>query len=298
MKLFDFCMGMLFLVVSLNVIGGESSARVAQLLEKAIIAANSDLDSAEELIETALEIAPNNSKVQFLCGKIMGRQAEDAFFSALSYANKSLKCLKRAVALDPKNIDYRSGLMSFYLGAPSIAGGDETLALEQAQSIYKLEPIKGISAKLKYYRSTNDSDSNLQLLKQARKEHSSYAEFHYRHGLVLQEKGEYDEATSAFIMSTKAENDDENEYQLNALYQIGRTSVFSKKNIDDGITAFEKYIEVADQRVNKNVLEWAHFRLAQLFKLSNNKQKMSEHLKVISDSNDKELQREIRRLRR
>ncbi|GAB2907280.1 hypothetical protein [Rheinheimera gaetbuli] len=49
-------------------------------------------------------------------------------FLALSYAKKSLPCLEQAVALQPHNISYSKGLMSFYLGAPGIAGGDKQLA--------------------------------------------------------------------------------------------------------------------------------------------------------------------------
>ncbi len=298
MKLFITCFGIASLIVSATVSASELSDRAKQLLKEAKVSIDSDLDAAEKQIEVAMELAPNHAEIQFLCGKIMGRQAEDAFLSALSYAKKSLKCLKQAVALEPENIDYRQGLMSFYLGAPSIAGGDEELALEQVKSIFNLDPVKGLSAKLKYFRNTDATEDLVELFKEARKTYPNHAEFHYRHGLYLQEKENYDEAFDAFFMSINAEKDDENEYKLNALYQVGRTSVFSQKNIDDAIKALQEFIKTANHTSRAPPTEWAHFRLAQLFKLSNNEQKMSEYLDLISQTSDKELKRQIRRLRR
>ena len=81
-----------------------------------------DADDAETLIEQALATSPDDAELQFWCGRVMGVQAQQAFLSALSYAKRSLACFQQAVALAPDKVDYRIGLMRFYLGAPSFAG--------------------------------------------------------------------------------------------------------------------------------------------------------------------------------
>ena len=267
-------------------------------LQQAKAAMATDLDLAEKHIEKALAKAPNNAEVQFLCGRIMGQQAEDAIFSALSYAKKSLACLKQAVDLQPENTAYRKGLMSFYLGAPGIAGGDNALAWQQVEQIAQLDTLQGTLAKLSYYRQTEQTAQYQQLLLQSRTNHPEQAEFHYRHGLVLQESKHYADAFNAFTAATQATQDEEGMYQLNAWYQIGRTALFSEQQLEKGIDALNYYINNAPTADNLPDMAWAHFRLAQLHKLNGDTNMMQQHLKQASQSNDKELQREIRRLQR
>ena len=263
---------------------------------KAIMA--TDLDLAEKHIDKALAEAPQNAEVQFICGRIMGQQAENAIFSALSYAKKSLACLEQAVALQPSNISYRKGIMSFYLGAPGIAGGDRQLAWQQVEQITQLDTLQGTLAKLSYYRQTEQTAQYQQLLVQSRENHPEQAEFHYRHGLVLQEGKHYADAFNAFAAATQAPQDEESIYQLNAWYQIGRTALFSEQQLEQGIQALSYYIAQAPKSDNLPDKHWAHFRLAQLHKLNGNNSMMQQHLTQASDTNDKELQREIRRLQR
>ena len=126
--------------------------QVNTLLEQAQTLLGSDIDDAEEKIEEALELAPQRADVHFLCGQVMGIQASQSIFSALSYAGKSLDCFKQAATLEPQNTDYKFGLMMFYLGAPGIAGGDTELAWQLVNDIAALDEQAGMRAKLNYYR--------------------------------------------------------------------------------------------------------------------------------------------------
>lgn len=196
------------------------------------------------------------------------------------------------------NISYRRGLMSFYMGAPSIAGGDEQLAWQQVEQITQLDMLQGTLAKLSYYRQTEQSEQYHQLLQTSRESNPEQAEFHYRHGLVLQERKRYADALDAFTAATKASHDEEGIYQLNAWYQIGRTAIFSAQQLEKGIQALNYYIAQAPSADNLPDMAWAHFRLAQLHKLNGDNNMMQQHLMSANQSNDKELQREIRRLQR
>ena len=284
------------LMMSYFAAAAQSDAPPELQLAKATMATN--LEQAEKHIEKALAKAPHNAEVQFLCGRIMGQQAEDAILSALSYAKKSLACLKQAVALQPKNTAYRKGLMSFYLGAPGIAGGDKQLAWQEVEQIAQLNALQGTLAKLSYYRQTKQTAQYQQLLVQSREIHPDQAEFHYRHGLVLQESKHYADAFNAFTAATRASQDEDGVYQLNAWYQIGRTALFGEQQLEKGIEALNYYIANVPAADNLPEMPWAHFRLAQLHKLNGDNLLMQQHLKLVSQSNDKELQREIQRLQR
>lgn len=277
---------------------GAAAAKSPAELQQAKAVMATDLDAAEKHIEKALAKAPNNAEVQFLCGRIMGQQAENAIFSALSYAKKSLRCLEQAVALQPENTLYRKGLMSFYLGAPGIAGGDKKLAWQEAEQIAQLNALQGTLAKLSYYRQTEQTEQHQQLLAQSAQKYPEQAELHYRHGLVLQENKQYADAFTAFAAATQAPHDEETIYQFNAWYQIGRTALFSEQQLEKGIQALNHYIAQAPKADNLPDMAWAHFRLAQLHKLNGNNSMMQQHLTQAGYTNDKELQREIKRLQR
>ncbi|MDX1676955.1 hypothetical protein [Arsukibacterium sp.] len=257
-----------------------------------------DLDLAEKLIGKALALYPENAEVQFICGRIMGQQAGDAIFSALSYAKKSLRCLKHAVALQPDNTDYRRGLMSFYLNAPGIAGGDKQLAWQEVEQIALSDALQGKLAELSFYRQTEQQQKYRKLLAQCRSDYPGQAEFHYRHGLLLQQEQQFAPAFDAFYAATSASQDNDGIYVFNAWYQIGRTALFSQQRIADGIYALNHFIAKAPVSADLPDLTWAHLRLAQLHKLNGNAAQMLQHLNEANQSNDKELKREISRLQR
>lgn len=265
--------------------------RATQLLEH-------DIEQAEFHIEKALKIDKANPEVHYFCGRIMGKLASERIFSALSYAKKSLACFKQAVVLQPNNISYRNGLISFYLGAPKIAGGDHELAWQQVELISKLNSLEGTTAKLLFFRKTEQTEQYQSLLQKSVKQYPQQAQFHYRYGLLLQEQHHYRNAVAAFQAATTAANDDNDIYRLNAWYQIGRTAVFSEQQIDLGIEALTVYLNQATVSSELPDKFWAHFRLAQLHKLMGNTNLMQTHLAQASQNNDKELHREIRRLQR
>lgn len=257
-----------------------------------------DLNEAEDLVVNALKSAPENAEINFLCGRIMGQQAEDSFISALSYATKSLNCLKKAVELAPKNIDYRMGLIRFYLGAPGIAGGDEKLAKKQVEEIYQISRLHGLKAELLYLTEIEETEAYFALLKQAVSEFPNASEFHYRLGLQFQQQEKYTDAHNSFTKAAALTEESDLKYSLNALYQVGRNAVFSEMNLEQGVKALKQFIQIGQTSSDLPPLAWAHLRLAQLAKLMNEPLMMEQHLKSAMSSDDKELHRIVRQLKR
>lgn len=280
----------------------RSEPLVETLLTKATEAIKVDLDRAEVLIEKALEAAPDNPQVHFVCGRVMGRQAAETVFLALHYAGKSLDCLERAVALAPEDVRYRHGLLRFYLGAPGIAGGSRTLAKAQVQQIRQLDKIEGAKAELYYLAETEQRDSQLMRLAELRTEFPHEAYFHYHHGLLLQQEQQYSAASAAFYQALMPGDGDLSDYirqlpgnmdnadiVMNALYQVGRTAVFSGEQTEQGIEALLLFSNTVQSHHDAPPVAWAHLRLAQLYALKRDKSEVESHLTLARESNDPDL---------
>ena len=268
--------------------------KIDNLLEQAQTLLGSDIDDAEDKIEEALELAPKRADVHFLCGQVMGIQASQSVFSALSYAGKSLDCFKQAALLEPQNTDYKYGLMMFYLSAPGIAGGDTELAWQQVNEITALDEQAGLRAKLNYYRQTDDNEAYTKTMASAQQRYPDHAEFYYQHGLALQQQEQYEQALAQFTQATNATIDDEEaHFKLSALYQIGRNAVFSKQSVQQGIEALLAYVEAVPADTGLPSEQWAHFRLAQLYRLTSATDAVKQHLKLAASTDDKQLQDNI-----
>ena len=264
----------------------NSSEAAINEAAQAIALIDSDLEQAERLIISALKKEPQNPEYHFYCGRIMGRQAGNAFFSALSYANKSLACLSKAVELDPNNVAYRKGLVNFYLGAPGIAGGDEKLALEQVYYIQALDINQGAIAELDYYRKTDALDSFERQLRQAITAEPHSAVYHFQLGLLLQSNQSYSEAQPHFIIA--ASETVEPKIKTEALYQIGRNALFAEDFIQHGINGLQTYLK-QDIDTDMPSPHWAHYRLSQLLDIAGKTKQAKQHLALASETDDKQL---------
>lgn len=284
-------------------------------------AAAMDLDDAEDVVIQALENIPNDPDTYLLHASIMGRQAQNSMFSALSYASKALKSLKMAVDLAPSEPKYRLALMSFYLAAPSIAGGDEELAYQEAQSIAQLDKIYGYIALARYYQSTGDTEKAKEKLQVASESNPDNVNILDSYASVLVQTEEYGQAIEVYNKITNIpmpelnENIDdlepealENEKQLrlNSHYQIGRVALLGNLKHEEGISSLQKYLntlKVTDVDVRGlPSSKWAHLRIAGLLFATKQYQASKEKLDtLVVDKNDdnmksvfKELKKELK----
>lgn len=274
---------LLFCILPVQAIEQEDGPAKAK---HALLLIDTDLDSAEDLILEVINENPNSAEYHFYCGRILGRQASEAFFSALSYAKKSLACLQKAVALAPNNVTYRKGLINFYLGAPVIAGGDEQAALEQVNIIKQLDSSQGLVAELHYYRKVRELATLENMLIKALAVDPKSAISHYQYGLLLQQKGEHRQAQSHFTSATKQVEDLKIAHE--ALYQLGRNAVFAEDFVPQGISALQHYLSI-ESGAGMPSKSWAHYRLSQLYALSSDTENAKAHLRLAADTDDIEL---------
>ena len=257
-----------------------------------------EFDDAEEYIEQALKLAANQADIHFDAALIMAAQAQDSsIFSAPGYAKKSLNGFKMAAQLAPSNLEYRQGLMTFYLAAPGIVGGDEELALVEALAIEKIDPIAGVLALADVYRNTDQTKELKQLFSDADKAFPNNAAILFKRGMYYQAEEQFDLAVNDFTkIQTIVPKDQDDITAFRALYQIGRSSVLSESDHQRGVSALESFIKTAPEHQELASKSWARYRLGLLYhELGDKKRALELYVLAKSQATNKRLIKKLKK---
>jgi tetratricopeptide (TPR) repeat protein len=257
-----------------------------------------EFDQAEEYIEKAIEAAPIDAAVHFDAARIMGAQAQDSsMFSAPGYAKDALKAFKKAAELEPETIQYRQGLMSFYLQAPGFLGGDEKLAMAEANAIAQLDPAQGFVALANVYQSTDKEEQLALHYASVDDKYPDNASILFNRGLYYQTQEEFSKAVSDFkkVQTLKPSAEDD-QSRFAAQYQVGRSSVLSKSNYEEGIQSLQQYLDSAPDADGLPSKAWAKYRLGILYKQTGDK-KMAKSLykQARAETKDKQLLKSLKK---
>ena len=80
----------------------------------------------------------------------------------------------------------------------------------------------------------------------------------------------------------------------NALYQLGKVAVKSGENVKQAIEQVSQLMEIEGHRYQ----QWGNMRLAQLYFADGNVTKASATLTLVDDSDDDDLEDEVKRLKK
>ena len=101
-------------------------------------------EEAAKLGERCVSAHPQVAVCHLTLGNALGAKAvANGVMSALGYAGTIRDAFKKAVELDPQDIDARMALMSYYLQAPSIVGGGTGKARTLATQTAAVNPEAG-----------------------------------------------------------------------------------------------------------------------------------------------------------
>ena len=107
-----------------------------------------NIDAAIAEFKVAVAAQPDSSIAHLWLGRALGRKIQKAGpLQAVLLVGDVRREFERAVTLDPNNVEARSDLLEFYLGAPRSFGGGIDKAEVQADAIAKLDPAMGQSAR-------------------------------------------------------------------------------------------------------------------------------------------------------
>jgi tetratricopeptide (TPR) repeat protein len=190
-----------------------------------------EYDRAIERMETALELAPDNSYVHYWAARayVVKVQAEQD----IALVGKIPTHLQKAVELDPTNVEARQFLAGFYMNAPPIAGGSIAKAKEQADSIVAYDPLSGHLFKAEIHKKEKKFDEAAAEYAAAAAVDPDSPDPYYQLGMMYQANEQYDEAFAAFERALAVDPT-----ATGALYQIGRTGVFSARTSTARSSAF------------------------------------------------------------
>lgn len=198
--------------------------------------------AASALLEPAVARAPKSAELHYLLAKSYALEAKQSSNAVrLMYVGWNIGTeLETAVALDPSRTDVRLDLIRYYELTPRILGGSPKKAHAAAAALAKRDVALGAFAH--GYLSYREKEYGP--ARQSLREAVKLAKDDATHILALtwlgwlsQETQQYDDAFAAFdeILTIDPKH-------TSALYEIGRTAVFSGRELDRGETALRKYL--------------------------------------------------------
>lgn len=204
------------------------------------------------------------------------------FFEKGILSGKALDNYKKAVKVDPANVNARIHLANYYIHAPSIGGGSISKAKEQVEEIKEYDPEEAMMLMAEIYMSEEKYDLAIDEYKRFLEHEPGNVNAYYRLGMLYQGLKQYNEAMRMFETVIEM---DEKEYH--SLYQVGRTAIFSEENIKRGIACMQDYIQ-ANPGSPYPSADAAHWRLGMLFELNGEKGRAMDEYKIASGLNPDE----------
>lgn len=297
---------------------GESNFDQEQYRLYVYSLSNRDLDDAEEAAERAIIKFDKDPDMFLMHASIMGSQAQNSIFSALGYADKALSSLNNAVTIAPNEPQYLAALMTFYIAAPSIAGGDMDKALALANKIATIDALEGAKAKARYHLSNDEAQQALIELNKAAEAYPENIALYSQIAGVHSSLEDYDQAITHYEKATlvgilpltlgdggletdKHDEDEANKREsdlfrvLNSHYQIGRTALISESHTDKGISHLNTYL---DKYKNTDIdvsglptAGWARLRLAGLMVINEDHQLARETIGLVKLEDDSSMKK-------
>jgi len=220
-----------------------------------------DSAAAVGVLEKAVAQSPNSPEAHFyLANAYLGEGEKAGMVGAARYAPKAKDEFEKAVALNPKYVDARFGLVQFYAAAPGIMGGSLDKAFEQAKEIKAIDPVAGHRAYAFIYTQQKKPDQAKQEYLDAIREQPKSAKAHSLFGQYLgSTEKHYAGAFAEFETALKVDAS-----FMPAFYHLGRTAAQANTNLARGEEALRKYVAYTPKE-SEPTLARAHYFLGVIY---------------------------------
>jgi len=198
-----------------------------------------ETDAALELLERALELEPDNVELILMrSGTVLSGLSASGGLSALRQARAMSRELERAVELAPDHVGARISLVQYLINAPRVAGGGSRKAQEHLEVLKRISPASYLGLKAQSAMADQDLDAAIGYLEQA-VELDGSDDWRFVYGIALQHTERWDEARAVYTAMVS-----DNPRNGAAWYQVGRTTVLSEDDIEAGMAAFERFLQL------------------------------------------------------
>ncbi len=243
--------------------------------------------------EQAAILDEANPEAYYWIGRANGRLAGNAsLFSAGSFAKKSKMGFEKAIALDPGYIPAHRGMIEYYLNAPRLFGGSTKKAYEVAQKMQQMQPLEGKLAYARVLDGDDQDDKAMELYRELTQQYPKDPRAFLALGFEEQNNRNFETAHEFFSKAarTKPKDVETGTARAMALYQIGKTAMLSKNNLQAGIASYEEYLSMPIYQGNPEPA-WAHYRLSKLYEIAEQPSMAEKHLELARQTEDKDLLR-------
>lgn len=240
-----------------------SSGAIDEFAAGCVAQARSRHEEAAKHFEAATKVAPQSGAAWTMYGNAIGSFLPSAgLFAKARMAPRLREAFEKAIALDGGNLDARTGLLLFHLQAPGIAGGDKAKAREQADAIARLQPWRGVWARLQVAQATKDVAGAGRVLAEAT---VAFPDSSQPWLTLVTQQVDAGDATGAFAT---VERWQKTRPAMTALqFGIGRAAQGSGQQLERGEAALRAYL-VGARRPSDPPVAAAQYRLGLLLQRS------------------------------
>lgn len=267
-----------------------------KILQSRILFREDNTEDSYELLEALSENNKDNAEVYYYFGRsaiVMAQKV--SIFYKLGYASEALESWEHALTLNPNHIETLEGLISFHLGAPSIAGGDIEKGLGYAKTLVTLDSEKGYANLAKVYWQQDKNDLAEKAIADGLAITPNSVEIYFTLASVYSGQAKENSTLwkeARLALNKALEYAESAQEKQHVLYQLGKVAVNSGEEIQAGIIALEQLFSLKTDQYQ----QWGRYRLAQLYFDDNQPGKAKDVIAMVEYQDDEELEDQVKSL--
>lgn len=248
-----------------------------------------DTGTAQQQIESALELLPNDSEEYRLAGDIycnIGQQS--SMFQALKLAKKCIASYETAIEKDSQNVKALGSATAFLYEAPGIAGGNRKKAEHYLTLLTQASPEHADTYKVNLYNRDGKSYEALTLAKSLVEKGIHGLENQYTIARFYRDSGNLTQAKPLFKSLAESQYGYDNRwYVIDSVLQVGEIYLREGKDINKSIEYIERYKAMNNNPQDTHYF-WSSWSLAKAYFAGGNTQKFTELVNQIKSEKYKD----------
>jgi tetratricopeptide (TPR) repeat protein len=234
-----------------------------------------EFEKAEAYLNQAIELNGNQADYHVALGSLLGEIAVDANLIRQGMLAPKIKNeFEIAARLDPKNIEARWMLISFYTRAPKFMGGDVEKAKATADEIIKLNSAEGNMAWGVIWQSEKKNELAEKKYQAAVTQAPDSIRYYYALARFYETIPNIDKAVETYQSTVKKFPGNRQAY-----LQIGRITANSGKRMEEGEKSLNEFIRLTTDK-NDRSLANAYYYLGLIEKKKGNNANAKKHIEL------------------